>query len=140
MTILTTNDYPAVRAALDVGLNEQQLPNATIGQDIFVGAAEAELLRRVPTAASMTGSDLARVKRALVCLTAALLAPSVVRITSMSIQTRDLSYSRQTFDPDEKAAELRSRAETEIGMLLTPSAATPARPVMFAVAHGYRGR
>lgn len=140
MAILTSADYPAVRAALDVALNEQQLPNATIGQDIFVGAAEAELLRRVPTAASMTGSDLARVKRALVCLTAALLAPSVVRITSMSIQTRDLSYSRHTFDPEEKAAELRSRAETEIGMLLTPGAATPARPVMFAVAPGYRGR
>lgn len=140
MPILSDTDYPAIRAALDVGLNAQQLPDAIIEQDIFLGAAEAELVRRVPDAASKTGEDLKRVKRAAVWLTAALLAHSVVRITSMSIQTRDLSYSRQTFDPDEKAAELRSRAEAEIAMLLTPTAATPARPTMFALATGSRGR
>lgn len=140
MAILSAADYPAIRAALDVSLNAQQLPDATIGQDIFVGAAEAELLRRVPDAASKTGDDLRRVKRALVWLTAALLAPSVVRITSLSVQTRDLSYSRQTFDPDEKAAELRSRAESEIAMLLTPGEATPSLPTVFTVAAGYRGR
>ena len=140
MTILSSTDYPAIRAAPDVGLNAQQLPDAIIGEDIFVGAAEAELLRRVPDAASRTGDDLKRVERALVWLTAALLAPSVVRITSLSVQTRDLSYSRQTFDPEKKAAELRGRAESEIVMLLTPGEATPSRPTMFTVAAGYRGR
>lgn len=140
MAILSSTDYPAIRAALDVGLNVQQLPDAIIGEDIFVGAAEAELLRRVPDAASRTGDDLKRVSRALVWLTAALLAPSVVRITSLSVQTRDLSYSRQTFDPEKKAAELRGRAEAEIVMLLTPSEATPSRPTMFTVAAGGRGR
>lgn len=139
MAILTSLDYPAIRAALDVDLNAQTLPDATIGQDIFLGAAESELLRRVPTAAAMTGNDLARVKRALVWLTAAYLAHSVVRVTSMSVQTRDLSYSRQTFDPDEKARELRSRAEGEIGMLVAPTAATPARPTMFTTVGGRRG-
>ncbi len=139
MAILTTADYPAIRAALDVELNAQRLPDATIAQDIFAGAAEAELLRRVPDAADLLGDDLARVKRALVWLTAAYLAHSVVRITSMSIQTRDMSYSRQTFDPDEKAAELRSRAETEIGQLVTTTATTTARPTMFTLAAGRRG-
>lgn len=140
MPILTTADYPAIRAALDTELNPQKLPDATIAQDIFSGAAEAELLNRVPNAASMTGEDLKRVKRALVWLTAAYLASSVVRITSMSIQTRDLSYSRQTFDPDEKAAELRRRAEDEIRMLIDPTEETPGRPIMFIAAPGYRGR
>ncbi len=139
MTILTALDYPAIRAALDVSLNAQQLPDATIAQDVFLGAAEAELLQRVPTAASMTGGDLARVKRALVWLTAAYLAHSVVRITSLSVQTRDLSYSRQTFDPDEKAAELRARAGAEIAALVTPSATAPGRPTMFTLAGGRRG-
>ena len=140
MTILTANDYPAVRAALDVGLNEAQLTDATIGQDIFVGAAEAELVRRVPTAASMTGENLQRVKRALVWMTAALLAHSVVRVTSLSIQTRDLSYSRQTFDPDEKAAELRGRAESEIVALVTPGPPVLSPPKVFTLAAGGRGR
>ena len=140
MTILTALDYPAIRAALDVGLNAQQLPDATIAQGIFLGAAEDELLRKVPGAAAYAGDDLARVKRALVWLTAAYLAHSVVRLTSISIQTRDLSYSRQTFDPDAKAAELRARAGVEIAALVTPSATVPARPTMFTLAGGGRGR
>ena len=140
MAILTSLDYPAVRAALDVNLNAQSLPDATITQDIFLGAAESDVLRRVPEAESLTGDDLARVKRAAVWLAAAYLAHSVVRITSMSVQTRDLSYSRQTFDPDEKAAELRARAEREFGMLLAPTAVTPGRPTMFTLAAGRRGR
>lgn len=140
MAILTSADYPAIRAALDVGLNAQQLPDATIELDTFAGAAEAELVRRIPDAALLVDDDLKRVKRALVWLTAALLAHSVVRITSMSIQTRDLSYSRQTFDPDEKAAELRGRAEAEIAMLLEPNETTPAMPTMFTLATGGRGR
>ena len=140
MPLLSSADYPAIRAALDVDLNAQTLPDATIAQDIFLGAAEAELLRRVPTAAAMTGSDLARVKRALVWLTAAYLAHSVVRVTSLSVQTRDLSYSRQTFDPDEKARELRSRAEAEIGMLTEPTRVAPGRPTTFTLAMGRRGR
>lgn len=139
MTILSASDYPAIRAALDVGLNEAQLPDATIGQDIFLGAAEAELLLRVPDAASKTGDDMSRVVRALVWLTAALLAHSVVRVTSLSVQTRDLSYSRQTFDPDAKAAELRSRADVEIAALLEPSSTAAMMPTMFALATGGRG-
>lgn len=140
MAILTALDYPAIRAALDVGLNATQLPDATIAQSIFLGAAEDELLRKVPGAATMTGDDLARVKRALVWLTAAYLAHSVVRLTSVNIQTRDLSYSRQTFDPDAKAAELRTRAGVEVAALVTPSATVPARPTMFTLAGGGRGR
>ena len=139
MAILSSADYPAIRAALDVSLTAQQLPDATIAQDIFEGAAEADVIKRVPTAESLTGNDLARVKRAAVWLTAAYLAPSVVRLTSLSVQTRDLSYSRQTFDPDEKAAELRARAEREFGMLLAPAAVTPSRPTMFTTVGGRRG-
>ena len=140
MAILSAGDYPAIRAALDVGLNAQQLPDATIAQGIFVEAAEAELVKKVPTAATMTGTDLARVKRALVWLTAAYLAHSVVRLTSLSVQTRDLAYSRQTFDPDEKAAELKARAQGEIGMLLTPVESAVGRPTAFTLATGRRGR
>lgn len=143
MAILQAADYPAIRAALDVDLNAQALPDAVISQDIFLGAAEAELLERVPDAADKTGDDLKRVKRALVWLTAAYLAHSVVRITSMNIQTRDMSYSRQAFDPDEKQAELRRRAEVEIGALLEQSGSDVTSydtPTFFAVARGYRGR
>lgn len=141
MPILTSDDFPAVRAALDTELSAQDLPDAVIKQDVFLGAAEAELLERVPDAAERLGAELKRVKRALVWLTAAYLAPSVVRVTTMSIQTRDMSYSRQTFDPEEKEAELRRRAEKEIDALLDAGGTTAARtPVVFALASGSRGR
>lgn len=140
MAILTSSEYPAIRAALDVGLNANDLPDSVIGQSIFLDAAEAELVARVPGAASMTGESLKRVKRALIWLTAAYLAGSVVRITSLSVQTRDLSYARATFDPEQKAAELRARAEIEISQLLTPEESTPARFTIFALAEGTRGK
>lgn len=140
MAILDADDYPSIRAAIDVKLGRQELPDDIIEQDIFIGAAEAELVARYPTAASATGNDLLRVKRAAVWLTAARLVHSVVRVTSMSVQNRDFSYSRATFNPDEMAAELRGRADRELAMLETPDAVTPSRPTMFAVASGDRGR
>lgn len=141
MTILDEEDYPAIRAVLDVSLSRTDLPDDTIEQDVFLGRAEAELLARVPDAASRTGAELLSVKRALVYLTAAALAHSVVRITALSVQGRDtMKMAKAIFDPDEKAAELRSRAEHELGQLLTPDEVTPARPTMFAVMHGTRGR
>lgn len=140
MPILTTVDYPAIRAALDSNLATTDLPNSMIAEPIFAPAAEAELLGRVPTAASMTGEDAARVKRALIYLTAARLAPSVVRVTSLSVQTRDLSYSRQTFDPAKKAAELRAAAEAELGALLVVAATEIGGPfTAFTLARGNRG-
>lgn len=144
MAILTTLDYSAIRAALDVNITAQTLPDSVIAEDIFQGAAEDDVLRRVPDAETLTGDNLARVKRAAIWLTAAYLAHSVARITSMNIQTRDMSYSRQTFDPDEKAAELRQRAEREFAALLivipiVPTAPPSRRPTMFTTVGGRRG-
>lgn len=139
MAILSGTDYPAIRAAIDVSITPNDLKDAVIGLDIYVGAAERELLDRVADAASKTGDDLKRVKAALVYLTAARLCPAVVRITSQSMTARDLSWSRETFDPEERAADLRAKAEREIAELLTPEEATIARPTMFMVAPGRRG-
>lgn len=140
MAILKSGDYPAIRAVIDVKLTGSDLPDETIGQDVFIGRAEAELLARVPDAASKTDNDLKHVTRALIYLTAALIVPSVVRITSMSASTLSTSYSRATFDPDDRVAELRGRAESEINALETPEDTTPGMPVMFTSVSGVRGK
>lgn len=140
MPILDSSHYPAIRSLIDTELSPTQLPDATIGLDIYQGAAESELLDRVPDAASKTGSDEVRVKRALVYLTAARLVHSVVRATSMSVSTRDIAFARPSYDPDEKEAMLRGMAEREIAELLTPTATAPARPTMFRVGSSTRGR
>lgn len=139
--LLATTDYPAVREALDTSLTETQLPNATIERSIYKNAAIADVVALYPTAVSETDSaKQARLTRAAIFFCAARLAPAVVRITSLSVSTRDAQYSRQTFNPEERAAELRALAAAEIAEIVTPAEETPGRPTLFTVASGRRGR
>lgn len=138
MPLLTSTDYPSIRAAIDISLTATDLPDATIALDIFIGAAMREVLSRDPEAESRTGDDLARVKAAAVYLTAARLIvtlPQILRETDL-----DTTYQRQAVDVAARAAELRALAEAELNEVLEPDDATADRPTMFDTAHGYRGR
>lgn len=142
--ILTTAEYPAVLAALDSkltgGEGKGDIPDSILDQPIYAPVAIQDVLKRHPTAASETDPDRqAAVTRAAIYFCAARLAPAAVRITSLNIQTRDQSYTRQVYDPTKRAAELVQMAEDELAEILTPTE-TPARPRMFTVAPGYRGR
>lgn len=139
--MLATADYPAVREVLDVSLTTSNLPDATIERSVYKTAAIADVVELYPTAVSETvAANQARLTRAAIYFCAARLAPAVVRITSLNVSTRDMSYSRQTFDPQERAAELRALAEAEIAEIVTPDEEAATRPTMFAVASGTRGR
>lgn len=140
MTLLDAADWPAVRAAIDVDLSDTQLPDVTIELDIYAGAADADVLELHPTAEAETGANLLRVKRAAVFFCAARLVPVVVRLTAATVQARDLSYSRNLYDPAKRVEELKAMAIEEINEVLTPSAETPERPVMFKRAPGRRGK
>lgn len=140
MAILNSTLYPAIRAALDTELDTTKLPDSVIALDIYSNAADQDVYERDPDADTRTGEAANRIKRAAVYFCAARLCPVVVRITSLSVQTRDLNYSRPVFDPAVRAAELRAMAEEEINQILTPSDAAPERPTMFSLAHGTRGR
>lgn len=139
MSILSAADYPAIRAALDTSLDTSALPDQTIALDIYQGAAEREVKERDPDWAARTGTDALRLRAAAVFLTAARLTSAVIRVTSVNVQSRDLSYSRPVFDPAEKAAQLRALAEQELAALVTPNAATSGRPTMFSLASSRRG-
>lgn len=139
MSILSLADYPAIRAALDTSLDRSALPDDTIALDIYQGAAEREVQERDPDWATRSGADALRLRAAAVFLTAARLAGAVIRVTSVNVQSRDLSYSRPVFDPAQKAAELRALAEQELTAVLTPSADTSGRPTMFSLASSRRG-
>lgn len=145
--ILATTDYPAVRAVLDTSLTEANLPDATIGLTVYKAQAIQDVYDAYAAANNSDdpadeadADNQARITRAAIKYCAARLAPAVVRITSVSVATRDATYSRQTFDPAERAAELRAEAAAELVPILTPSEETPAMPTMFTVARGYRGR
>lgn len=138
--MLAATDYPAVREVLDVSLTATHLPDATIERSIYKTAAIADVVERYSTAVSEADAGKqARLTRAAIYFCAARLAPAVVRITSLNVTTRDMSYARQTFDPQERAAELRALAEAELAEIVEPEAVTPNRPTMFTVASGTRG-
>jgi len=139
--ILTSAEYPAILAVLDSKLTNGDVPDSMLDRSIYAPAAIQDVLDRHPTAAAETDTTKqARITRAAIYFCAARLAPAVVRITSLTVQTRDMAFSRQVFDPVKRAAELEQMAEEELAEVLTPAEETPNRPTMFTVARGYRGR
>ena len=138
MAILTSADYPTIRAAIEVTLSSEQLPDAVIAMPIYVEAAEAEIARRVPDALESTDPVvIATLKRAAIYLTAALIAPAVPRLTSE--RYGDQAYGREATDYQALAQALRNKVDDELATL-DPVAGTPVMPMMFTLASGRRGR
>jgi hypothetical protein len=135
--LLSSSDWPAVRAALDVTLDSNSLPDATIALDIFSGKAMREVEARVTDATTLTGDDETAVTNAAVFLTASFLAPSLPALTAGRGQF--LNWQRKGMDWEQRARDLRAQAEDEIAGLLEPASTDAHRPTMFAVAKGRRG-
>ena len=138
MSILTLTDFPAVRAVIDVKLTEDDLPDEVMLSPAYIGAAEAWVLSRDPQAETRTGDEAAHITRAAVFYMASLLVPAVARLTSVSIQTVDMSYSKPPIDISKRVKELKALAEDEINMLLKPSEITPEKPKMFKLGKSRR--
>jgi hypothetical protein len=136
MALLTSANWPEVRAALDVSLTTRQVPDAVIAYDLYSGRAMRRVIEQVPTAESMTGDSLQRCKNAAIFYTAAYLAPAIPNITRKNIGDVDQSFD---IDWEARAATLLAAAAAELAEVLTPSETAPAMPVVFAAASGYRG-
>lgn len=141
--ILTGDDYPAIRAALDPALTADLIPDAVIALDLYQGLAEARVRDQVPTADALVaaGGDPARQVRAAAALyCAALLAPVVPRLVSEQIG-RDYRYQRQEVPLDVLVRELEGRATDALARAqgLNPTAA-PAVATHFTAAPGTRGK
>jgi hypothetical protein len=139
MALLTSSDYPAIRAAIDVSLDSTMLSDDVIAMPIYAEAAEAEVLVRDPLALSREGSAWQRVVNAAIYLAAARLVRAVVWIKSEEIGG-ERQYSRQETDLNALIADLRGKAEAELAAVLEPTATAPSRPTMFTLASGRRGR
>ncbi len=123
MTIIATSDYPAVRAAIDIYLDAQTLPDAVIALDIYQGAAERVVMARVPGWETLQGDDLARVETAVVYLTASLICPAIPAIFRETMP--DYAYQAHRADPATQAAQLARRAEQALFPLTGPAVAMP---------------
>jgi hypothetical protein len=141
MPLLTSLEYPSIRAAIDISLDATVLPDSIIGLPIYADAAEQDVLRRDPTAEDRTGVELQHVTNAAIYLCAALLVPAVPQISGETTSGQH-SYTRKLVDVDDLAATLRARADAELAAVLTPSTppSSASRPTLFGLASGRRGR
>ncbi len=140
MAILTSADWPSVRAAIDTQVDDNMLLDSVIALNIYSGAADQDVLKLDPDAESRTGEDANRVTRAAVFYCAARLIPVVLRILSLSTITRDLRFTRSVPDIEKRANELRGMAVEEINEVLTPGAEAASMPRMFTKVTGIRGK
>lgn len=138
MTILTPAEYPAIRAAIDLALDETTLPDAVIELPIFLAAADLDLKTRDPDWATRTGDQLTQLTNAAIYLTAARIAPSVPRLQREVFG--DYSYQLQTIDWEARAAALNSMADGTLDLILDPGDTVSDRPTTFSTAAGGRGR
>ena len=138
-TWVVPGDYAAVRAALDVSLTTEVLPDDVIGLDLYVGAAERDVRYADPLADTYVGENAERIKAAAILLTAAYLAPAIPRLSSERLA--DYQYSQQAVDWNALAAHLRARARQELAAISSTdvAASVALRHPAFARASGTRG-
>jgi hypothetical protein len=139
VALLTASEYPAIRAAIDVTLDSELLPDATIGLPLYAGAAEAWVLSRLPTADSLAEPARTAAVRAAMWRCAALLVPAVPQIVSESTQA-DHAYTRQGLDIAKRVAQLMALAEEALAEATPADDVGAPMPTMFTLATGGRGR
>ncbi len=130
MPLLTDADYPAIRAAIDIELAVEDVPDDVIALPIYAGSGEAAVLALVPGAADLTGDDAERVKLAAILFTAALLVERLPRYVEE--RTEHYSYRKATdggLSVAQTASDLRARAKAAIvGLVEIP---TPRRTASY---------
>lgn len=136
--LLTSSDYPAIRAVIDVSLDSTSLPDAIIALDAYIGAGMRDVLALDPLAETRTGTELQHAQTAAILFTAARLVGALPQITRVAFA--DHSTQLQAVDPQARAAELRALASSELDAYLDPGDAASDRPTFFTVASGRRGR
>jgi hypothetical protein len=138
--ILSTADFAQVRARCDLSLDAVSLPDEKIGQDTFVGVAEAEVKRLDPDWEAHLADDTKAdaVVRAAVCLTAAEILPSLPNLTANRFA--DESHTWEPWKPAERVAELRAKAIAALVPIVADTSPVVAPVETFSLACGRRGR
>lgn len=137
MPFVTTVNYPAIRAVLDVTLDSDKLLDETIASAAYHPAAEAEVARRLGPLldAAQAAVDTSGAQRAVILLTAARLVAALPSITLRRLLDSETRYDRQAVA--ERVAQLRRDGLAELVALraqLDPTGSAVPAPTAFAVA------
>jgi hypothetical protein len=142
-TLMSYQDYDAVRAAIDISLvvepgSKQIIPDRIISMPIYQGMAEEYVKSVDPDYETRTGYDRISLKSAVILLTAANLVPRIPFLLREDFG--DYNYSRhfEKGQLDKLAASLKSQANEALNSVLGLDVYA-SMPVMFDVAPGRRG-
>ena len=121
----TDSDYASrlqgIRLFVNNAYSQEDLPDATIENDIYLGAANREVARLVPSFASLAEENQADIKVAVQELTAAEILQSELDATQE--ESADVSVRRQGLKVENRMNSLRISATTKINRI-APAAET----------------
>jgi hypothetical protein len=133
MALITADEFPAVRAAINVELDEVGLPDNIIALPIYLGAADNEVKRRDPLWTTRTTAELRRLKNAVIYLTAARIVIALPRPNAEAFGQR-YSYKIDQLSAAQLSSSLEAFADSEINAVLTPgSDETLEQPITFSL-------
>ena len=138
MGLLTANEYDAIRAAIDVSLDADTLPDRVIELPVYGPAADLWVQTRDPLWASRTGAAHLTLVNALIFYCASLLVPAIPMLTAETHGPN--TWQRQPVEWQERAALLRGQAEEAVSSVVTPTATSVAPMTMFGRVAGRRGQ
>lgn len=134
---LTSNDYPSVRIALDPALTATGLPDSVIGNDIYAGRAENEVVAKLKSPSSLTDAQEGLVKRACILRCAAYIARRLRQILQNTLG--DFAERREQKDYMALSQMLLLESDEQIeGLVKTERSGTTLN--LFGLAEGRRGR
>lgn len=140
LSIIDAGSYDQIRAAVDLALDANVLPDATIDQGGFAVAAEQEVIERealvLPTAINAAEQALHR-QQAVIYLAAARIAQVLPALTEQVLG--DSRFSRTGFNSEKRHAQLRLLAERELTLYLDPTKQVHIQQQMWLV-KGRRGQ
>lgn len=140
MALITADEFPAIRAAINIGLDDVGLPDATIALPIYLGAADTEVKRRDPLWVSRTGTELRHLKNAVIYFAAARIVLVLARPSSETFGQR-YSYKIDQLSASQLASSLESFGDDELIAVLNPgSDDVVEQPITFSLGQVCRPR
>lgn len=140
---LSAAEYPAVRGAIDISLDQKALPDEVLALPQYAGDAERWIIGQNPLAATYeAGTDeYLGMQVAAIYACAALVLPAVPNLTSESYGA-GYRYTRKELDTATLVESLWQRASNAIKAVtgvVAPSAGRIPTRFIFTVATGRRG-
>jgi hypothetical protein len=126
--------YDSVRRLLG-GVDEDILPDLDISDASILDMAEMQVIDLVPSFATLPVADKARVRLAVIYVTASQLCPTMASRVDYEVRTIDVTWKRKPIDYNELAITLMGKV---VGLLDNLISGAGGDSIIFAIAPSKR--